>query len=363
MTFPRKKLLLFVLICVTHIAFGQNVIICNGEYAYAWHSTSNCSGLANCKGSITTVSQSYAQGTLNRSGCCICTTDPKCSTDNKPNLGSNQLSVPQSWNPNTDALLNIGNALQDRYYQNSQIIVNEVLAIENLYYLTKQKPLLSLNDKELLDKIFKNFIANKEHLRSYDYSKQSNLDYTYSWAHNHYILIERIYYNQGSSITSVETNNTIRHLPDYGTLQEISRQKQIEASTFPIIQYYYISRNFSYFDNDFTSGISLGFDLEWSNKHFISMSVDELNYCEAYNIGIKQLSKNNMMLGMFYSFGTLNRFPDYPEFRALTFSAQKNIALSKHWYFIPKISYSTKNMLIIDAALSYRINKIFLPLY
>ncbi len=50
---------------------GQNVIICNGKHSKRYHSTSNCDGLSNCKGGLSTVTLQTAQG-LGRTACKIC---------------------------------------------------------------------------------------------------------------------------------------------------------------------------------------------------------------------------------------------------------------------------------------------------
>jgi hypothetical protein len=51
---------------------AQTVYVCMGSYAYAFHSTSTCSGLRSCNGAINYTDSEYAQVTMGRKPCCIC---------------------------------------------------------------------------------------------------------------------------------------------------------------------------------------------------------------------------------------------------------------------------------------------------
>lgn len=66
----------------------QTVYVCNGEYAYAYHSRANCPGLGNCKGSVNYTNQSYAVNQMDRVPCCRCWSNvaDRCRDDN-PSYG------------------------------------------------------------------------------------------------------------------------------------------------------------------------------------------------------------------------------------------------------------------------------------
>ncbi len=62
----------------------QTVVVCNGNYAYVYHSSSNCPGLFNCKGYKLTVTESTAISTYKRVPCCRCWSNVsgRCKDDN-----------------------------------------------------------------------------------------------------------------------------------------------------------------------------------------------------------------------------------------------------------------------------------------
>lgn len=51
--------------------FNNLVVVCTGDYAYAFHSNVNCSGLNNCQGEMVAVDVSRARY-IGRKPCCIC---------------------------------------------------------------------------------------------------------------------------------------------------------------------------------------------------------------------------------------------------------------------------------------------------
>lgn len=63
---------------------SQTVYVCLGEYAYAYHSRSDCPGLSNCKGSIKYTDESTASVNLARVPCCRCWSNvsDRCKDDN-----------------------------------------------------------------------------------------------------------------------------------------------------------------------------------------------------------------------------------------------------------------------------------------
>jgi hypothetical protein len=65
----------------------QIVYVCNGPYAYAYHSISNCSGLNNCSAEVQYTNESYATYTMGRVPCCKCwsNTNGRCKDDNPYN--------------------------------------------------------------------------------------------------------------------------------------------------------------------------------------------------------------------------------------------------------------------------------------
>jgi hypothetical protein len=84
---------------LTHLAFGsesrlywdnednpsvQTVCVCTGPYAYAYHSTLQCPGLANCSRQINYVDENHAVYTMGRVPCCRCwnNVSGRCKEDN-----------------------------------------------------------------------------------------------------------------------------------------------------------------------------------------------------------------------------------------------------------------------------------------
>ncbi len=67
----------------------QTVYICNGSYAYAYHSASNCSGLGNCKGEIQYTDEWTAKNSFGRKPCCKCWSNvaSNCHDDNPSPYG------------------------------------------------------------------------------------------------------------------------------------------------------------------------------------------------------------------------------------------------------------------------------------
>ena len=63
---------------------NQTVYICTGEYAYAYHSRSDCPGLNNCKGEIKYTDESTASSYFRRVPCCRCWSNvsDRCKDDN-----------------------------------------------------------------------------------------------------------------------------------------------------------------------------------------------------------------------------------------------------------------------------------------
>ena len=51
---------------------NQTVYICTGQYAYAYHSRSNCPGLNNCKGDVIYTDENTASSSYGRVPCCRC---------------------------------------------------------------------------------------------------------------------------------------------------------------------------------------------------------------------------------------------------------------------------------------------------
>lgn len=74
----------------TRNEINQTVYVCNGPYAYAYHSISNCPGLQNCSGQIQYTDENYALYTMQRVPCCRCwsNTNGRCKDDNPYNRTS-----------------------------------------------------------------------------------------------------------------------------------------------------------------------------------------------------------------------------------------------------------------------------------
>ena len=63
---------LFSLSCINLENSDPNrVYICTGKYATTYHRSRSCSGLSNCKGSVESVSKSYAES-IGRNQCKRC---------------------------------------------------------------------------------------------------------------------------------------------------------------------------------------------------------------------------------------------------------------------------------------------------
>lgn len=122
----RKIILLLTLTLLSfgNSLFAQKVIVCNGNYAYSWHSSKLCHGLNNCKGDIYLVDISYAINSLNRRGCCICTSDPNCKSDR-----SSQYYEIQPFEPDWEFLQYAQQVLTERYRQNLAIITDKRNAV------------------------------------------------------------------------------------------------------------------------------------------------------------------------------------------------------------------------------------------
>jgi len=122
----RKLILLLTLTLLSfgNSLFAQKVIVCNGDYAYSWHSSKLCHGLNNCKGDIYLVEISYAINSLNRRGCCICTSDPNCKSDR-----SSQYNEIQPFEPDWEFLQYAQQVLTERYRQNLAIITDKRNAV------------------------------------------------------------------------------------------------------------------------------------------------------------------------------------------------------------------------------------------
>jgi hypothetical protein len=68
-----KTALLFLSVFISVSLFGQRAVyLCQGDYSNKFHSSSNCTGLNNCKTNLLRVSVSQAQYTYRREYCCVC---------------------------------------------------------------------------------------------------------------------------------------------------------------------------------------------------------------------------------------------------------------------------------------------------
>lgn len=71
------KTFLFVTLLITSFGCEEDngspsVYVCTGDYAYAYHANSYCSGLNNCKGEIVFVSTNKAKKMNRKKPCDIC---------------------------------------------------------------------------------------------------------------------------------------------------------------------------------------------------------------------------------------------------------------------------------------------------
>lgn len=110
------------------LSTSSTVYVCLGNYAYSYHSRSNCSGLNNCKAEIASSSEGYAISTLKRKPCCICwnNVSDDCYNDNKSSYSSNRdYGGGGSTGSNVDAQAAAGLAL----------LLGSVAVISNDFYL------------------------------------------------------------------------------------------------------------------------------------------------------------------------------------------------------------------------------------
>ena len=77
-------------LCYNSTEYNQNVVVCTGQYAYAYHSTNNCPGLSNCKGNLYVVTQEDAIYKYGRKACCRCwqNVGNNCHDDNPDNYSN-----------------------------------------------------------------------------------------------------------------------------------------------------------------------------------------------------------------------------------------------------------------------------------
>jgi hypothetical protein len=76
------------------------VYICGGDYAYAYHLTTECRGLNNCKGDVYYTTSYKAKYTYNRKPCCICIGGYGCKNDGNPynsGGGEDQTNTMKLW--------------------------------------------------------------------------------------------------------------------------------------------------------------------------------------------------------------------------------------------------------------------------
>jgi hypothetical protein len=91
--FKKLTFIIFAIILNLTLVKGENnfnlqgnqvIYICTGQYAYAYHSRSDCPGLGNCKGDIQYTDEYTAVNSLKRVPCCRCWSNVggRCNDDN-----------------------------------------------------------------------------------------------------------------------------------------------------------------------------------------------------------------------------------------------------------------------------------------
>lgn len=129
---------------------NEEVYICNGSYSIAYHSRTNCRGLNNCKSSVTSVNESYAESVLKRQPCCICwKTDGGCRTDESDYLirGLN-IETPNIYKPyiqqnSVNAMAKVGMYLQKKYDTRKdwiQLRINGLVDLINTLFTQEKLP-------------------------------------------------------------------------------------------------------------------------------------------------------------------------------------------------------------------------------
>ncbi len=192
-----------------HIKQSQNeeVYVCNGSYSIAYHSRSNCRGLNNCRSSVTSVSESYAEIVLKRLPCCICwKTDGGCRTDEADylirglNIEPPNIEAPNVYNPYiqqspVNAMATVGMYLQKKYDTRRdwiQLRINGLVDLINTLFTQEKIPnctnCIFISIRENRAKEISNYA------KKLAYADFAN-DYTFSTLQNSFSTIESSIYN------------------------------------------------------------------------------------------------------------------------------------------------------------------------
>lgn len=87
--------LLFIFSFITIASYSQTVVVCNGRYSKRYHSSSDCNGLHNCKGGISSVSLSVAQN-QGKTPCHICESGGNQNGSQRQSINSNKNRISNS---------------------------------------------------------------------------------------------------------------------------------------------------------------------------------------------------------------------------------------------------------------------------
>ncbi len=186
---------------------NEEVYVCNGSYSIAYHSRTNCRGLNNCKSSVTSVSESYAESVLKRRPCCICwKTDGGCRTDESDylirslNIEPPNIEPPNKYNPYiqqnpVNAMVTVGMYLQKKYDTRKdwiQFRINGLVDLINTLFTQENLPnctncvFISIRENRAKD--------ISDYAKKLAYADFSN-DYTFSTIQNSFNTIESSIYS------------------------------------------------------------------------------------------------------------------------------------------------------------------------
>ena len=185
---------------------SQIVYICTGNYAYAYHSRSDCPGLGNCKGEIKYTDEYTAVNNLGRVPCCRCWTNVtgRCKDDN-PYYGGGG-----GYGDNSEAYAYLALAIvaASAFILSNDIYIYPTLSFYNPQYFGSNNNLLGTGWTFGLRKKFK--YSALEYGASY-----INHNYYNRWG-GHLNYVHNIFYNSTPYWMRVYVGPTVNYIYNFG---------------------------------------------------------------------------------------------------------------------------------------------------
>ena len=362
-----KKLLILAIFFFTLTSYSQTVVVCNGNYAYSWHSTANCRGLSNCQGGLYNVDLSYAVYTMNRKGCCICTNDPNCLTDRTDPA---YVPSPVPFQPDWEFLEYAQQTLSARYKVNAESIMNIVAQIRlesgiilqggNKYYEAFNNPI-----KQLMAD-FESKIQRHKNLSEYDYSDVVVYNAIYNWIYSYYKEVHKVYIKSANINSDYERiRNYKRSFPNFSQ-QSKNYNEPYDTSIFflDLVNDYSIQLSFSTAEPSdqylWRGGINFSTDLQIKDNFYVHYTVFENSPTDFYGyfgVGYKKECAGYEVYPYLSYSPSQYQFPD----TFFLYGLEMNKVYGKNLIFSSDITYSTPTQLNIAVGLKYRFNKIYNP--